>query len=370
MRILNDKHIFLLSIVLSCAWLEATPKEVKLMSGERLIGEVLPSSSDETLVLRSKLLGELKLSRDLVSSIQSLPESKPVAELAAKKPAAVAKPAPTPTPAPAVEVKPAPKIAAAKASQVASKEPKPKAKSNRLLKPILAIYNFKTPPSWSGNLRLGMNLTSGTREWSESYARGQLSIQEKGSPNLYRLAGSYSYRKNTRTNGTTYVSSDKFDINGLYRRSFSKGWFAQNALGYRVDNVKGIDHEFKNSLGLGYKFKVFKDKIELNLGGGFGLEEFKAINSSDIRNGTNYIGNTFQEFVWKLPMKTTLSQKFNYFMNMEDSELYNFLFSISLRTRLTDVFGLELSYRQDLDSQVGGTKKDDKQWRSAFVVYF
>jgi putative salt-induced outer membrane protein YdiY len=159
-------------------------------------------------------------------------------------------------------------------------------------------------------------------------------------------------------------------MSSLYRRSFSKGWFFQNSLGYRVDNIKGIDHEIKESIGGGYKFKLLKDKVEINIGSGLGLEDYKASKTTDLRNGQNTIINLFQEFTWKINKRTTLSQKLNYFNNIQDSDIYDYNFSTALRTRLTDVFGLELSYRKDFDSEVDGKQKDDTQWRSALVIYF
>jgi hypothetical protein len=343
--------------------LSAATQEVQLKSGERLLGDILPESNEQTMHLRSQLLGTLQVPRSSIASIKALPVAKP-----APQPAAATKPkppvAPKPAPKPAVAAPPAPKPQPApKPAVQATQEPKLK----HLFK---TVKDFKTPASWSGNLRIGMNLSTGDRLFSEHYARGQLSIQPKGSKNFFRFGGSYSYRKNEYANGSTRITSDKFDMSSLYRRSFSKGWFFQNSMGYRVDNVKGIDHEIKESIGGGYKFKLFKDQVEINIGSGLGLEEYRASKTTDLRNGQNTIVNIFQELTWKVSKRTTFSEKFNFFRNLKDEDLYDYNFSAAFRTRLTDVFGLELSYRKDFDSEVGGKKKDDSQWRSAFVVYF
>ena len=351
--------------------LAAATKEVQLKSGERLLGEVLPGSDAQTLHLRSKILGDLKLPRSSIASTKDLPAPQAPAT---PKPVVAAKPAPppksAPAPKPVVAAKPAPAPAPkpAPTPEPSVAEAKPKERLHSLIWNNLKA--FKTPPSWSGNLRLGLNINTGNSEWTEKYARGQLSIQPKGSKNFYRFGGSYSYRENEYSNGTTRVTSDKYDLSALYRRTFSNSWFLQSAIGYRVDNVKGIENETKYSLGGGYKFKFFKDKMEVNLGSGIGLEDYRALNPADLRNGQNQIANVFQEFTWKLSKRSTFSQKFNYFRNIKDADLYDYNLSAAFRTRLTDVFGLELSYRKDFDSEVGGNKKDDSQWRSAFVVYF
>lgn len=339
----------------------AATKEVELKSGERLLGEVLPGSDAQTLHLRSKILGDLKLPRSSIASTKDLPAAKPPAT---PKPEVAS----TPAPKPVVAVKPAPAAKPAPTLEPLVAEAEPKAPMH--LRIWKHIKEFKTPPSWSGNLRLGLNINTGSSDWTEEYARGQLSIQPKGSKNFYRFGGSYSFRENEYSNGTSRVTSDKYDLSALYRRSFSNSWFFQNALGYRVDNVKGIENETKYSLGAGYKFKLYKDKIEINLGSGFGVEDYQSSKSTDPRNGQNQIANIFQEFTWKVSKRSTISQKFNYFRNIKDGDLYDYNFTAAFRTRLTDVFGLELSYRKDFDSEVGGKKKDDSQWRSAFVVYF
>ena len=70
--------------------------------------------------------------------------------------------------------------------------------------------------------------------------RGQLEIRQKGSPNFYRYSGSYSFRQNERSSGEKYISTDRYDVNMIYRRTVATNWFIQNSLGYRSDGVKGI----------------------------------------------------------------------------------------------------------------------------------
>ena len=147
--------------------LMAATKEVHLKSGERLVGEVLSSSDAKTLHLRSKILGELTLPRSAIASTRDLPIPKPPAT---PKPTVAAKAVPKSPPVPA-KPRPAPKPA----GELAESEEK---SFFRLWK---SVSDFKTPASWSGNLRLGLNINTGSSDWAERYARGQLSIQPKGS---------------------------------------------------------------------------------------------------------------------------------------------------------------------------------------------
>lgn len=323
---------------------QAATAVVTLDSGEQLIGEVLPESDDATVVVRSSVLGEVKLPRARVLTI--LPKESPAEELASGP---EAKPRPKPIPA-----------------DLAEAEAKAEAEERKLVE---ALKDFKAPDHWSGDVRLGINLSQGDRRWTETYARGKLEIKPKQSPNFYRFTGSYTYRQTERNDGSTYKSTDRYDAEFIYRRTFWENWFVQNAMGGRVDQVKGIDHELQETVGVGYKFKP-SSQFELLFGGGGGVEDF-VTDYEDTRSGLNTIVNVFQEATWRPLKRTSFVQKFNYYLNTDDDEQYNYVFSAAIRVRLTDLLGFEFSYNKNFDNDVGnGNPRDDTQWRNALVVYF
>jgi len=325
--------------------LHAAPSLLTLDSGEQVIGEVLPASTAETVVLRSALLGELRLPRARVLSIQpKSPKPEP-------KALALAQPQPQPQPEP-----PAQSEADAQAA----------AEERRILD---TLREFKAPDHWSGNLRFGVNLSQGDRRWTETYAKGNLEIKPKQSRHFYRFSGSYTYRETERANGAEFKSTDKYDAQFIYRRSFYENWFAQNSLGARVDQIKGIDREVQESVGVGYTYKP-SDKFEILFGGGGGVEDLET-DYEDTRSGLNPLGNVFQEATWHPLQRTSFVQKFNYYWNPENSEQFNYVISAAIRVRLTDLLGFEFSYNKSFDNDVGdGNAQDDTQWRNALVVYF
>lgn len=320
--------------------IDAAPSVLALDTGEQLVGEILPESTPELVVLRSALLGEVEVPRARVISIQS---KEPKATTA--KPTAVAQA--KPEVAPAIEEK-------------AIIEDR---------KIVDTLREFKAPDDWSGNMRLGINLSQGDRKWAETYARAKLEIDPKQSPHFYRLTGSYTYRETERSNGTEFKSTDKYDAEFIYRRSFYEDWFMQNALGYRADQVKSIDREAQASVGIGYRYEP-TESVNLLLGGGGGVEEFEA-EFQDTRAGLNPLANVFQEATWRPLKHTSFIQKFNYYWNPEDSEQFNYVLTAAIRVRLTDLLGFEFSYNKSFDNDVGnGNAQDDSQWRNALVVYF
>ena len=314
----------------------ATLSVVDLDTGEQLIGEILTQSSTITVVIRSPLLGEVKVPRARVISIRAQ-DSKP----------------------PFV-----------KSSFAAKGKPK-KAEESAIDEETLleTLLDFKAPGYWSGNMRLGINLSQGDRKWEETYARGKLEIDPKQSPSFYRLSGSYTYRQTERANGDEYKSTDKYNAEFIYRRSFFENWFTQNALGYRADRVKGIDREVQVSAGIGYQYKP-SNRFKFLLGGGAGVEELDA-NFGDSRADSSPFANIFQEATWRPFKRTSVVQKFSYYWNPKDSNQFNYVLTAAVRVRFTELLGFEFSFNKSFDNDLGNSAaKDDAQWRNALVFYF
>lgn len=330
----------------------AKPKVVTLVSGEKIIGEVMKASDKKTLHLKSKLLGTLQLPRSQVEAITDYEK--------------VYKDDPFAAPAP-----PATVAKKEKAPVRADPKEKPKPEPEVSYEPELVdrLRTFKAPADWSGNLRLGINFSQGDRRWTETYARGKLEVDPKDSPNFYRYTGSYVYRESERSNGDEFKSTDKADASFIYRRTFYDDWFFQNSTSWRMDQIKGIDRELNESLGIGYKYKP-NNKFEFLIGAGGGVEEFQT-DRSDVEDGLRPAMNVFQEAVWKPFNRTSFVQKFNYYWNPEDSAEYNFVFTAAVRVRLTDLLGLEFSFNKNYDNIIIENRvRDDTQWRNAVVVYF
>lgn len=357
-----NRLICLLCFLPGALLARTVPSVVKLDSGEQLVGEVLPRSTDTLLVLRSQLLGEVEVPRARILLIES------------KEPVAKAAVAEAETRAEA-ETKVAdgakPGMENAGQREVALKsDGEVQSNSDKHRRIVESLRELKAPEMWSGNLRFGINLSAGDRKWTESYARGKLEIKPERSPHFYRFAGSYTYRESERNSGETFKSTDRYDAEFTYRRNFGEGaWFFQNALGGRVDRIKGIKHEIQDTVGIGYQYEP-SDSFEVLFGGGGGVEDLETT-FEDTRSGFNTVVNVFQEATWRPIERTSLVQRFNYYWNPDDSDQFNYVLTAAVRVRLTDLLGFEFSFNKNFDNDVGdGNAKDDTQWRNALVVYF
>lgn len=346
---------------------------IELESGEVLIGRVLEQSTQDTLVIRSKVLGDLRIAREKVASVQL--EKK---EMKAEAPVAPQIPSEQ---AVAVEVNEAGQTEVT--VTVETDTAGPNAEEEALNAAATALFatietagtvvdivkGLESPKSWSGNLRAGINAGSGDRDWKESYLKGTLIVEPEGSLNYYRLNGSYTYRETTPPNRPAFKSTDKYDTDFTYRRTFADNWFFQNSLSWRVDQVKGLDKEQQFLVGLGFQYEWDKT-IDFVIGAGGGVEEFESI-FEDNRNGQNPVVNVFQEFTWKFFKKSQFTQSFNYYSNPEDSDFYNYEINAGLRFRLTQLLGLEFSYSKEFDSDLGdGSERVDTVFRNTLIVFF
>lgn len=320
---------------------------VSMQTGERLIGEISSQSDSAYLVLESPLLGELTLPRDQIASIEKEPPSE------------------------------APEVAAESSSEVSGSEsgaagaPPSALAGTEAPAPgwLERARDFKAPEDWTGNLRLGINLSSGDSKWTETFMKANLVVDPPEAPHFFRYGGSYTLRETEKNDGSTVVSTDRADANFTYRRDVSESWFLQNSLGGRVDRVKGIDRELQELVGLGYRLTP-SERLEFLVGGGGGVEDFQT-DAVDTRAGIHPVANFFQEFTWRPFEKASLVQEFNYFVNPRDAQQYNYLIRAAFRYRITDLFGVEFSFDKNFDNDVGnGNARDDTRLRNAVIVYF
>lgn len=360
-----------LTVVSSFCMAESLKHSVLLDTGERLIGSIESSESQSVLILNSGLLGQVELPRDRIVSMR---EIRPTLAPGVGKTEIVSSEASHNPIKKETSLAPESELEKNPAVEVAKPEPALVDKTNapkheKLADWFQVVREFRAPDAWKGNLRFGLNFSSGDNKWSETSINGNLEVQNPGSKNFYRFRGHYSYRETENRAGETFKSVDRYDGNVTFRRRFADVWFLQNSVGARVDQRKGIDLEVQDVVGIGYKYKPSKS-VELLIGGGGGVEKLEA-DFSVMSGNLEPVGNIFQEFTWKPWARTSFIQKLNYFWNTEDSEDYNYILSAAFRVRMTELLGFEFSYSENFDNFTDrGIQGEDIRWRNALVVYF
>ena len=368
---------FLIALLLLRLLSFADAKHVYYLdTGECLLAERLPASTGQMLVLKSELLGQLRVATDRVVKIemaQAIGENATVIDVASSA---------TPLqPSQAANARP-PVVTAVAVKPVLTIKPVVSSTSEidtAVLRQYWALpaakkwlgnlSKLKTPNSWRGKLRIGLNMSVGDRKWTENNLRGELEIKPAGGANFYRISGRYIYRKTEKANGDVVKSTDLYEGELLYRRKFLSDWFVQNTLNARVNQVKGIDRDLTGLFGLGYQYRS-TPRFDWLLGSGAGLRSLQA-RSLDNYLGESPVVNVFQEFNWNISKRLRLSQNFRYNINPQLSEQYNYILSSRISFRFSDLLGFEFSYNKNYDNDVGnGEPKEDVRWQNALVVYF
>lgn len=222
------------------------------------------------------------------------------------------------------------------------------------------------PKSWSGNLRIGMNLSFGDREYTHTYLRGKLKSKVRDSPHVFQLSGEYNFRETEQVDGSEYVSQDRYHLNFIYRWFYSDRWFFQNASSYRTDKLKGISNELQNILGLGYR-SIFLDNLELLIGSGIGFQDRSILG---ITEESPLVMNIFQELNWNPTNRIKLNQTLNFFQSPDESDIYNYEFILGFNYRFTELLGFEIRYFIDFDSGISESIKKDSRFQNALIFYF
>lgn len=320
--------------------------KLELNSGEILIGQTESAKTDDSYLIKSDILGALTIPKEAVKSYILIVKETTKASVTMES-------------------------SKEESNSLSTKATEVKEES-KVLSPvnIADIYGkmklLDAPKSWSGNVRIGMNLSFGDREYTQTYMRGKLKIQEEGSPHLFQFSGEYNYRETEQVNGDRYISADRYQLNFIYRWLFSESWFFQNVSNYRTDKLKGIDNELQNVFGYGYR-TIFFDSLELLLGSGIGFQD-RSINGLD--EDTTFIVNVFQELNWKPTKKIKLNQTLNYFQNPKDMDIYNYEFILGFHYRLSDLLGFEMRYLIDFDNGITENIKEDSRFQNALIFHF
>ena len=323
----------------------ANSLKLVLNSGEILIGESKSLITEDYYLIKSDILGEMSIPKDKVQSFTIL-----------KK----------------IETEAPEQLELAKASQNQLSDQSTEIKEVEASKTqlITELYDkvklIDAPKSWNGNLKLGMNLSFGDREYTHTYLRGNVKVQQEGSPHLFQLSGEYNFRETEQGDGTQNISEDRHHVNFIYRWFFSERWFFQNATSYRTDKLKGIDNELQNIVGYGYRTTFFDD-LELLIGSGVGFQDRSIVGLAE---ESPVILNVFQELNWKPTKRVEFKQTLNFFQNPQEMDIYNYKITLGVNYRFTDLLGVEMRYFMDFDNGITENIKKDTRFENALIFYF
>lgn len=367
----------ILSLVLFLAgypWL-AAGDIIELTNGDRITGRKT-AEEDGTYVIESDLFGTIRLPVSAVATIKA-------AALADKAPAAGAEqPADEPPPPPESPpqlVGPVPSKDEASEADNLEAPSKPVATSTAT--PIFApappaaetlerpssfwednfffdFLNFVNPlKQWDSKLSLGYRFQSGERDKNQIIIDFQ-SSRKLGKDGSLRTSFMYDFSTQTFSDGRTEKSTDRVKGNFRYRNQYTKRLFAQANTDYLQDQVKRINHDVNQSVGVGYKLiegKKMNASLTPSLGAQYRADEVAT------NEAWSFVTSIFQDMEYQWTPKVKIMQDAKATVDPLNMDQFTVDFTAGFQNQVAEWLNMTLRYEFRYDNQVrAGTRKDQQ----------
>src|SRR5690606_24842530 len=143
---------------------------------------------------------------------------------------------------------------------------------------------------WKGKVEAGLIQHSGRNDRLDLSLRGEME-RKFNSQNQVRLEGRVLYAKSAEK-----TTSDLTEGSARWRRDISPRMFMQTQSSAYKDDVKQVDVNAEQNVGLGYKL-LERERHVLNLGAGLTAQYREGELSED---GWAYLVEAFQDYTWRL----------------------------------------------------------------------
>jgi len=282
---------------------------VQLSNGDRVTGTIV-SRAEASITVENPIMGKIVLP---LSGIASITEDAPAP---AKEVAAA--PAPVPAPVAAPEETPAEKGFWAR--------------NNPLAK-------------WKSNLSIGLSFLSGVKDSRSSTVAFDTERKWTGQELRFELLQQYEVATN---DGEDNVSQDMLKVIGRYRHDISDRLFLQSETQYGYDNVKLIDMDARESVGLGWR-AIKGDKLTLTLTPAL-TAQYQVIDGEAL--DITYSPTLFEELAYTLNDTTSFRQEFSTMFPVNGDSDPSWHAAFIMKRRLSGMFSLNVLYVYDYDGAV------------------
>jgi putative salt-induced outer membrane protein YdiY len=288
-------------IWLACALVGHAETVLELVNGDRISGEVVRVESGEVL-LRSALLGEIKLSRDSIAT--GLDEWPPAPGKTNGGLAVCADPV---------------------HGQTAHKPD-----SDPSLRELLHI-----PTTLKGKIKASAYRRR--QDHLEDYLELAPSFGWADMNKIHSLTWTLNYRyKRDNSDGEWEVEDNRFTAEQKYRYTLDKFIFAQSRTFWEQDSVDDVEPRLVQSAGIGL-YVLNDDKLKFDVSPGVGYEYL-----DDGDAVTQSLVPTFeQSFAWKINPRFEYEQKFSF---VGDDSEFQYTLSHELEAKLNGSFSFMLKH--------------------------
>lgn len=320
----------------------ASADEVRLISGEVLIGQIVQQTSDG-LILEHPILGRLTI---------------PLSKISPTFPTSSASPTPRPSAGPS-----------SSDSAVAGTSPASTSAPHSGVAGI-SSDSLQTPPSsswdffdgWHARLELGLNGSQGNSVSSDFHTG--LTADKKTEEErwdfraLYRLS-----RSNLQTTSNNAVAD--------LRRDWllpDSPWFIFGQARYEFDEFQSWSHRVESLAGPGYDLFNQPDLL-WNVRLGFGAEK----RFGDVDDRTRPESGLSTDIDWKVTTTHRLQSSLNYYQDLKDADAYRLVGRVAWLIRIDQTKGLslKLSLEDEYDAKPqGDSLRNDFRYLASLVWEF
>lgn len=331
----------------------AAPVVITLKNGDRLTGEIKSENADR-VVLKSAVAGTIRIPKPEISKREPL--TPPVVAAPVVTPAAPAAPAPK-TAAPPVAAAP---TANAKAPLMVTNAPAPTLGST--FRSWLPDWMAPYTTNWHGSVQLGMDLGFGTADrqtfYGNAYANHAYN-RVRNNAEYHVAYGTLNARESAnRMNGR--IKTD-YDF-GTKRRTYA---YHTGGVGY--DEIRRVDMEFDEGVGLGYKI-LQRPKFNLNgeLGG-----QYQNIDFLTAQDRSYLSIRVAENLSWQVSPKLQITQRLTFLPNVEEFSDYRVRFELSASYPLFKRVTISFNAIEMFDSAPpAGVDKNDLTVQSTLGLNF
>lgn len=306
--------------------LGTTSVRVELANGDVVSG-VLIEETPEAIRIRSTYAGIIEIKRSAVLGLSYPTEKKEL------KPKVVVKVAEAPE-------KVIVKAEGGPEEVIAVEEP-------IWLSQIADSFRFK---DWKKSLEVGVTSQTGRKESSDYSFRYSMSRKKK--KDQFKFSGNYYYSE-TDLKTTT----DKNNASFRWRHDFAPGVFYQTDSAYSFDQIKKIDYDLEQKLGLGYRL-IERDRTKLSTGMGATARKRKSLDGV-VESGM--LVNAFQDWEHQLHKKVSINQDLKVATQTQDADLYEIDFRAGISSEITETLNFTLRFELEYDNSLKEELKRDQR---------
>jgi putative salt-induced outer membrane protein YdiY len=200
---------------------------------------------------------------------------------------------------------------------------------------------LKKIPDWEKNVEFGLTMQSGRSEKMD--VSGRFSAQRSVEQDQYRIRARYLYGETQ-----SEKSTDQLESSFRWRRDLNPRMFTQALTAYEYDDIKHINRDFSQSVGVGRKLYNL-DTFSFSMGGG-AIARYRDENGDPPR--WNYMVDAFQDIDYKINSIFMVTQDANILVEPEDPDNYSLRLNAALIGKITETVTMSMRYEYEYDNSL------------------